>query len=124
MTGEILIVDDQPGIRLLLTDILANDGYKVTTASNGKEAIEKLQEEPYALILLDYKLPIIDGVQVLEQIEKENIIIPVIVMSGLTEKIEKEVKKWPFVKMLLAKPFNIQEISTAVQEITQGFDYE
>src|SRR5690625_595683 len=124
MTGEILIVDDQPGIRLLLTDILTNDGYKVTTASNGKEAIEKLQEEPYALILLDYKLPIIDGVQVLEQIEKENIIIPVIVMSGLTEKIEKEVKKWSFVKMLLAKPFNIQEISTAVQEITQAFDYE
>jgi len=124
MTGEILIVDDQPGIRLLLTDILTNDGYKVTTANNGKEAIEKLQEEPYALILLDYKLPILDGVQVLEQIEKENIIIPVIVMSGLTEKIEKEVKKWSIVKLLLAKPFNIQEISTAVQEITQAFDYE
>ncbi len=122
MEEEILVVDDQPGIRLLLTDILSDAGYNTTTASTGKEALDKLQEKPFALILLDYKLPVIDGVDVLKRIEKENLKLPAIVMSGLAEKIEEDMKSYPLVKELLAKPFNIQEIPAMVKRIIQDFN--
>ncbi len=122
MEEEILVVDDQPGIRLLLTDILSDAGYNTTTASTGKEALDKLQEKPFALILLDYKLPIIDGVDVLKRIEKENLKLPAIVMSGLAEKIEEDMKSYPLVKELLEKPFNIQEIPAMVKRIIQDFN--
>lgn len=124
MIEEILIVDDQPGIRLLLTDILTNEGYVITTASTGKEALDKLQEKQFALIMLDYKLPIIDGEEVLKKMEQLNIKIPVIVMSGLAEKIEKEMEEIPHVKQLLAKPFNIREVPEAVTTSIQNFNYD
>ena len=120
MTKEILIVDDQPGIRLLLTDVLTSEGYEITTAQTGKEALEKLEEKQYSLIILDYKLPIIDGMEVLKKIEKWNITTPAIVMSGLAENIEQELHRYPTVKKLLAKPFNIQEIPILVKQIIQA----
>ncbi|MCM3741460.1 response regulator [Oceanobacillus luteolus] len=116
MLKDVLVVDDQPGIRLLLTDILMNEGYNVTTASNGKEAIEKLVEKHFATILLDYKLPIVDGVEVLKKIEELNLRIPAIVMSGLVEKIENELESFPIVKTVLAKPFDIQQIPILVEQ--------
>src|SRR5690625_527709 len=61
MQKEILVVDDQPGIRLLLTDIFENDGYKVNTAETGQEALDKIYKNFFDLIILDYKLPILDG---------------------------------------------------------------
>ena len=123
MGEEILVVDDQPGIRLLLTDILTDAGYNTTTASTGKEALDKLKEKRFSLILLDYKLPIIDGVEVLKKIEKQNLNVPAIVMSGLAEKIEDELKGYPLVKDLLAKPFNIQEIPEMIKGIIEEFKY-
>lgn len=116
MTKELLIVDDQPGIRLLLTDILMNAGYEITTASDGKEAIDLLGEKQFDLVMLDYKLPLVDGIGVLERIREMEQSVPTIVMSGLVEKIEMELQDFPQVKKILAKPFNIEDIPVIVQD--------
>lgn len=113
---ELLIVDDQPGIRLLLTDVLTSEGYSVTTANTGKEAVELLMEKEFSLVILDYKIPIIDGLGVLKRIEEAGIQTSAIIMSGLVEKIENELEAFPQVKKLLAKPFNIHEIPVIVQQ--------
>lgn len=117
MTKDLLVVDDQPGIRLLLTDILTNEGYHVTTASDGKEALEILSEKKFSLLILDYNLPMVNGIKVLEEIGKMADPIPTIVMSGLVEKIENDLETLPHVKKVLAKPFNIQEIPIIVKRI-------
>lgn len=119
MTNEVLIADDQPGIQLLLTDILENDGYVITTASTGKEAIDRLKEKHYALIILDYKLPIMDGIEVLKKMGASQVKTPAIVMSGLAESIEKELQHYPQVKKLLAKPFNVKDVSKTVKNIIE-----
>ena len=116
MSKDILVVDDQPGIRLLLKDILRGEGYKVTTASTGREAINLLSRGKYSLIILDYRLPIIDGIGVLKKIQELELEIPAIMMSGLAEKIEQEVKGFPQVKNIIAKPFNIDDITTIVKQ--------
>lgn len=116
MTEKLLIVDDQPGIRLLLTDILTNEGYTVVTADNGKDAIDMLATKSYELIMLDYKLPIINGGEIVRRVQELKLSTPIIVMSGLIESIEAELKAIPNVKRVLAKPFNVQEIPHIVKQ--------
>ncbi|TMN22020.1 response regulator [Lentibacillus cibarius] len=110
MKKHILVVDDQPGIRMLLKEILTSEGYQVTTAETGKEALDSLHEGTFDLLMLDYKLPVIDGAQVLEQLEQEKITVPAIVMSGLSENLAKESEQFGMVKKVIAKPFNVTDI--------------
>lgn len=117
MEKEILIVDDQAGIRMLLTDILINEGYQVSTATTGKEALEKVYAHTYDLIILDYKLPIINGMKVLQQLEKDNKELPAILISGLVEVVKKESEKYNMIKKVIAKPFNVSDIQQTVNAI-------
>ncbi|MGM8364758.1 response regulator [Virgibacillus sp. W0181] len=117
MKSKLLIVDDQPGIRLLLTDIFESEGYLVEAAKTGKEAVQKVENNVFDLIMLDYKLPIIDGYQFIKQMEADYMQVPVIVMSGLVENIDIEIKESYLVKKIVAKPFNVQDICDTVSTI-------
>ncbi|RDW22287.1 response regulator [Oceanobacillus arenosus] len=117
MKKNILVVDDQPGIRLLLTDILSSEGYQIMTAATGKEALDKIYSNTFDLIILDYNIPIIDGEKLLETIEKENVGVATIVISGLVEKIMDDVKQSKLVKGVIAKPFNISDFCAQVNAI-------
>lgn len=65
---RILIVDDEINIRLMLRTVLETEGYLVSEASNGREALEKLEDEPCDLVVLDLNMPVLDGMGVLEQV--------------------------------------------------------
>jgi two-component system response regulator (stage 0 sporulation protein F) len=118
MKKEILIIDDQPGIRMLLTDVLENEGYKVTTAADGKEAVNKLYQHTYNLMIVDYKLPLISGVEILQRLRRDKMEIPTIVISGLAGEIEKELADYHLVKEVLAKPFDIHQLLEMVKNNT------
>jgi two-component system, response regulator, stage 0 sporulation protein F len=117
MKRKILIVDDEIGIRLLLKDLLGSEGYKIYLAQNGKEALEMLQIHKMDLMIIDYKLPIIDGMEVVKQIEKENKELPTIMMSGLAENFKDVTKEIKNVKMILSKPFNVLEVREFVKQL-------
>ncbi|WP_404455911.1 response regulator [Virgibacillus necropolis] len=119
MRKHILVVDDQPGIRFLLDEVFTNEGYQVTTANTGKEALDHIHTSTFDLIMLDYKLPIMDGIQVLHQMESEKIILPAILMSGLAEEAMQEAESCTLVKQVMAKPFNIMEVCDIVNEIVK-----
>jgi|SRR5436190_11609890 two-component system, chemotaxis family, chemotaxis protein CheY len=57
----VLVVDDDPDVRRILTDLLGDEGYDVVTASDGQVALERARERPPAVILLDYQMPRCDG---------------------------------------------------------------
>jgi DNA-binding response OmpR family regulator len=118
MQKEILIIDDQPGIRMLLTDVFGNEGYKTTTAADGKEGLSKIYENKYDLVLVDYKLPIIGGVEILHKLQQDKVKIPVVVMSGLADEVRKELVDFHLVKVVLKKPFDIQQLLERVKNIT------
>jgi len=115
MQTKLLIVDDQAGIRLLLTDIFKSEGYEVTTAQTGREALDQLIEHPFDLVLLDYNLPVLNGLQVIEQMEKRQIIVPVVLMSGLIDQVKKELVCCETTVQTVAKPFNIKDIRELVK---------
>jgi len=79
---KILVVDDEEGLRLLYKEELEDDGAVVTLAASGTEAIEKLEEGTFDLILLDIKMPGMDGVEVLRRVKEKWCDIPVILCTA------------------------------------------
>jgi two-component system, response regulator, stage 0 sporulation protein F len=67
---RILLVDDEEPIRLLFREELEEEGYTIGLASNGLEALDRLREQKYDLVVLDIKMPGMDGIQTLNEIKK------------------------------------------------------
>src|SRR5436309_1385908 len=69
--GRVLIVDDDPLNRMLLTHNLEQNGHRVGSAASGQEALEILREKPFDVVLLDIVMPELDGVSVLERLKRD-----------------------------------------------------
>ncbi len=82
MKKKILVVDDEEGLRLLYKEELEDEGAEVTLAASGEEAIERLEEGAFDLILLDIKMPGMDGVEVLRRVKEKWCDIPVILCTA------------------------------------------
>src|SRR5699024_4959145 len=121
MEKKILIVDDQPGIVLLLKEILETEGYRIVTAATGQEALESIRNHMPDLIILDYRIPIINGIEVVQKLEEENISVPIILMSGLPEKLNQKTKDHRQIVGMLAKPFDIQGVGELVRESIESY---
>lgn len=82
---RILVADDEPNIRLLYRSELEADGYDVITASDGKEAVAKVESENPDLVVLDIRMPGIDGVEALGRILDRDRTMPVILNSAYSD---------------------------------------
>ena len=85
--GKILIVDDNKVNRILLGRGIEQDGHRIATAENGKQALDMLKSDPYDLVLLDIEMPEMNGYQVLEACLRDNELrnLPIIMTSSLDE---------------------------------------
>ena len=91
MSKTILIVDDEANMRIALADVLVECGYKVIKAANGKEALNKVHKENPDLILLDTRLPGIDGDEVCRQIKKvEGLNTRIIIYTGYVDTADAD----------------------------------
>jgi len=116
-TTKILIVDDEKNIRLTLSRSLKLPGYLVDTAINGEEALQKLKEQRYHLVLLDLKLPGMDGIEVLRQIRQLYPFISVIIITAYgTIDSAVEVMKLGAIDFI-QKPFTPDEIRDIVVKV-------
>jgi CheY-like chemotaxis protein len=82
---RLLVVDDEENIRILFKEELEEDGYEVEVAGNGFEALDKMKETNFDLIVLDIKMPGMDGIQTLNAVKKINKDQPVILCSAYGE---------------------------------------
>lgn len=80
--AHVLVVDDAPTIRSLVSIILESEGYHVTTAANGKEALERIAIDPPDLVLLDLVMPVMSGWELQEALRARSCTIPVVLMSA------------------------------------------
>jgi two-component system response regulator (stage 0 sporulation protein F) len=81
----VLVIDDQPGIRRLLTEVLQEEGYAVLEASNGYDGLQKARDSRPALILMDMKMPGMDGIETLRELRRLGIGERVIMMTAYGE---------------------------------------
>jgi CheY-like chemotaxis protein len=115
---RVLVVDDQPDICALLVDVLAAEGYAVTTASNGAEALERLEESLPDLMLLDIRMPVMDGWEVLHQRQQQPAwrALPVVACSASYERDLQQAKALGATDYL-AKPFDLNVLLDVVSRI-------
>ena len=83
---RVLVVDDEPDARELLSEFLMAKGYAVLTASNGEEALRKLKEERPHLILLDIRMPKMDGMETLRRVREIDHEVGVIMVTAVHEE--------------------------------------
>lgn len=115
--GRILIVDDEKNVRLSLKESLESEDYEVDFALNGSEGFEKLKQEDYDLVLLDMKMPGLDGMEVLEKMSEEEMDTGVIMMTG-NGTIEKVVEAMKMGAIdILKKPFTPEETRKIVKTV-------
>lgn len=82
MSSKILVIDDEKNIRLMLDKCLSSEGYQVELAGDGISGIEKFNTEHYDVVLLDMKMPGLNGLEVLERLKDINSTISVIMMTA------------------------------------------
>ncbi len=88
MAEKILVVDDEPNVRSFLNTLLAEEGYEVILASDGKEAMELVESESPEAILLDINMPGINGLEVCKKLKEreQTRYIPIIIVTGLDDR--------------------------------------
>lgn len=113
----VLVVDDEFGVAEVVQSILEDEGYRVATAINGKQALARLGELTPDLIILDYMMPIMDGTQTLAAIRNDPAFanLPVIMMSSLEEAAVRETCTG--YNSFLRKPFRAAMVLKVVAQL-------
>jgi DNA-binding response OmpR family regulator len=117
---RILIVDDEPHILSTFSFCLEAEGYYVDTARDGAEGLTKFGKGPWDVVILDIRMPRIDGVEVLRKIKKNspNTVVIMITAFGNSE-VEEKVKKMG-ANGYLNKPLSPKDIREAIRESMRG----
>ena len=80
--SHILVIDDEEVIRNLLTDILTEAGHKVIAVANAEEALAKVKEAPFEVVITDLMMPDMDGIQVLRKMKEKKPRLPIIMSTA------------------------------------------
>lgn len=120
MNENILVVDDEQNILDLCKDLLENEGFKVSTALNGVEAIKKMNKQFFSVFLIDIIMPGIDGLELMKKIKKLHPLSVIIITTGFSsvEGAVKAVHSGAF--QYLSKPLNPDEL---IKTIKKGIQY-
>jgi DNA-binding NtrC family response regulator len=115
--GRLLVVDDEEPQRLMLEGILSRAGFDVVTAADGKEATERLEGETFDLVLTDQRMPVMDGLQLLEQVRRLASGLPVVLMTafGTVSTAVEAMKRGA--ADYLTKPFERDELLLVVDKV-------
>lgn len=118
---RVLVVDDDEGIVVLLTDVLETMGLEVTTAPNGASGLEKVRAQPFDLVITDILMPEEDGISLVQQIRSECCDVPIIAISGggnlLPSHWGLKMTQAFGADAILHKPFQMKELTDKVREL-------
>ncbi|MBN1127362.1 MAG: response regulator [Chitinispirillaceae bacterium] len=118
---KILVMDDDSPTRGLVKVTLEKAGFAVTTCRNGKEGVSRFNQEKFDLVITDISMPVINGLDAIVLMRKENPTVPIIAMSGVERSLS-------FLKMAdyftadatLQKPFDPKILTTTVKKVLKA----
>lgn len=112
----ILIAEDENSLRFLLKELLQSYNYNVISASDGIETLKLFSTSKCDILIIDKKMPGMDGVECIKEIRKNNLEVPIILASGSITSDENLVSSLK-ISYLLSKPYNLDEIISAIENI-------
>jgi DNA-binding response OmpR family regulator len=113
-SARILLVDDEQSIQTLLSYPLRKEGYDVVQATDGRQALERFDEKPFDLVVLDLMLPKIDGLEVCRRLRSRSS-VPIIMLTAKSEEIDKVVGLELGADDYITKPFSVREFASRVK---------
>ena len=114
---NILIVEDEPNMRLGLKDNLEFEGYEVDFAPDGESGLAKILDNPYDLVLLDVMMPKMSGFDVCKTIRKKGITTPVILLTAKDQEIDKVLGLELGADDYVTKPFSLRELLARIKAV-------
>lgn len=115
MNEKILIIEDEEDLVKGLKLNLADEGYDLDWAFDGKEGLRKALDETPDLIILDLMLPEMDGLEVCRELRQKNIVVPIIMLTAKGEEIDKVVGLEIGADDYITKPFSIRELIARIK---------
>lgn len=115
---KILIADDEEILRMLISDTIEDLGYEIDEAEDGKQAYEKLMDTDYDLVILDFMMPYMTGVDVLENLpegRKER--VEILMLTAKTQEADREQMIAGGADYFMPKPFSPVDLITLIEEI-------
>jgi two-component system, NtrC family, response regulator HydG len=118
----VLVVDDDPDFITSTQDFLAHSGYRVFVASNGEEAIQSLRSKAVDVLILDLRMPILNGLETCIQLKKEGVFVPTIIVTAFAEEEKNALDMlclMPFCG-LLKKPFDPKDLIDTINNLKKS----
>ena len=124
MSAHIFVVEDEKPILTLLTYNLVKEGYKVSSSSNGEEALSLIKEKKPELILLDWMLPDLSGIDICKNIRRDSNFksLPIIMLTAKGEEEDKVKGLESGVDDYVTKPFSFNELSARIKAVLRRSD--
>jgi GAF domain-containing protein/CheY-like chemotaxis protein len=115
--ARILVVDDEPAVRLVLAALLKDDGHEVTQAASGQEALERCARERFDLVLSDLSMPRMSGWEFATACRERFPTLPVALITGWGDRLDPALLERHGVRFVLAKPFEAKEVSRLIAQV-------
>ncbi|WP_139998928.1 response regulator transcription factor [Paenibacillus paridis] len=118
----LLIAEDEPILRMLIMDTLEDEGYALEEAADGEEALEKIKEIDFDLVILDYMMPKMTGIEVIEkarQLESRQQ-SKILMLSAKSQQAEQDKVIQAGADGFMSKPFSPLELIDKVEEMLRG----
>ncbi|WP_129408205.1 response regulator [Marinitoga lauensis] len=121
MALKVLIVDDAAFMRMLLKDIITKAGMEVVgEAANGQDAIQKYNELKPDVVTMDITMPVMDGIQAIKEIKKQDPAAKIIVCSAMGQQAMVIEAIQAGAKDFIVKPFQANRVIEAIQKVSRG----
>jgi len=121
---KLLVIEDDPAIRLGLKEAFTNENFEVSEAENGAKGYELAKKNNYSIIVLDLILPMKDGIEVCKDLRSEGVKTPIIMVTSRKEEIDKILGLEIGADDYLTKPFSIRELIARVKALIRRSTYE
>jgi len=116
-SARLLLVEDEPGLQLALSDRLAAEGYRVETAGDGLTAIDRATSEPFDVIILDVMLPGRDGFDVARTVRQQGVQTPILMLTARGQVVDRVVGLKLGADDYLTKPFETIELLARIEAL-------
>jgi DNA-binding response OmpR family regulator len=116
---RVLVIEDDRNVRGLLATMLSAEGYEVDTAADGMGGLLDASHTAYDLVLLDLMMPDLGGPRVLDELEADGAVVPVIVVTGQVDAVPAMRQRLGAANVVI-KPFSVDELLARVAAVTGG----
>lgn len=115
--NRILVVDDEPDVRLLNTEVLRESGYQVDTAADGLFALQTLKTDRYDLVIVEQEMSTVTGLELIKVLRSEKVMLPAVLVMGNIQAKKLNLNPWLQVQAVLFKPYTVPELVRTVKQV-------